>query len=206
MPRASRSRGPRRRSRAPSRQRVLPGWVWLIMGAAIAVFVIAMVHLARPRHDVRSVLAPSTAPPAATAEAPVAVPPKQPSQYSFYETLPKRNPATPPSAPPAKAPAPAPTPAQAPATPSVATTAKTPATGGDWAAQLGAYRDRAEADSLRARAALLGIVSRTEVASVDGQTWYRVRSTPPMSRTQAEKLVERLRANGITALLVKNQG
>ncbi|HEX7380546.1 MAG TPA: SPOR domain-containing protein [Nevskiaceae bacterium] len=186
---------------------MLPGWVWLIMGAAIAVFVIAIVHLARPRHDVRSVLAPSTAPPSAMADAPVAVPPKQPSQYSFYETLPRRNLAAPPPTPPAKAPtpAPAPTPAQPPAAPSVAAKAA-PAAATDWAAQLGAYRDRAEADSLRARAALLGIVSRTEVASVDGQTWYRVRSTPAMSRPQAEKLVERLHANGITALLVRNQG
>lgn len=205
----SRSR-PRRPSRRPAASRknrwsALPGWAWLVLGVAVAIFVVVVLRLAQPRHDLQSPLMPSATRPHDNA-GPVAVPPAQAPRYSFYQTLPKRNlaPQLPSPRPtPSTRATPAPTPQAPPATTSDKTT---PPAGDGWLVQVGSYRSRTEADRARARVDLMGVVAHTEAASIDGQTWYRVRIGPVDNQRHAEALRERLKANGVTSMLVKQKG
>lgn len=208
--------GSRRRKKRPatsrkSRWNALPGWVWLILGAALAVFIIAVLHLAQPRHDLQSPLMPSTNQPQAhDNKGRVPVPPAQPPRYSFYQTLPNRDLAPHVPSPSKAKPPPRAThtpPAPAPTAPTPTThAASTPATADRWLVQVGSYRSRAEADRARARVDLMGVVAHTEAASVNGKTWYRVRIGPVNGQKHAQALRQRLQANGVETMLVQQKG
>lgn len=192
----------------------LPGWVWLLFGAALAAFVIIVMQLAQPRHgNLQSALTPSTsAPPAQRPQksTKITVPPPVPSDFSFYDTLPNQKtpvPQTQPGAPKSTAAA-APTtpsansapPAPAPAAP-LATPAA-PAADATWIVQVGSYRSAEEADGVRAKLALAGIATRTQKAEVNGTTWYRVRSGP-LSLEDATALRDRLKTAGTNAIAMR---
>lgn len=82
-------------------------------------------------------------------------------------------------------PAPAPPPAPAPTPP--------PATGGRYSVVYGSFRNRANADEVKAQLALnLGIETRIEPVSSGDRSLFRVRSEGHASRAEAE--AERLRA------------
>ncbi|HEU0196895.1 MAG TPA: SPOR domain-containing protein [Nevskiaceae bacterium] len=220
---SSAKRRPASHRAAVSRERYrLPGWAWLVLGAAIAVFVMAILHLAQPRHDLHSQLIPSSAPPPTTGHAqsgPVPLPPKQPASYSFYQTLPKRQPVVPvpapaptpapvarPATPPQVAEKPAPQPPAASANRGAVSHPTIPASSGDWQIQVGAYRSEGEANRVRARVDLLGSVAHLEAVAIRGQVWYRVRIGPVAGQAKAQALSQRLKTNGIPALVIRPKG
>lgn len=200
--------GTRRRAATARHTRwdALPGWAWLLLGAALVAFIAVVMHLAQPRHNLQSALIPSGAIAKPSASQPanrsVPVPPAIPPQYSFYQTLPKRDveplPAPPQPSPSAAAPTAKPAATQAPGV------AAAPANTA-WVIQVGSYRTAEEAERVRARLALLGTVARTETASVNGETWYRVR-IGPLDNERAQALRSRLQANGVNAIVMKQNG
>jgi cell division protein FtsN len=79
------------------------------------------------------------------------------------------------------------------------------ASGGErYFVQAGAYKTTAEAETVKAKLALQGVVMSVSPRDKDGQIVQRVR-TAPLAAPDAEKLRNTLKANGIETSLVKVQ-
>jgi len=85
-----------------------------------------------------------------------------------------------------------------PSTPSVQGTAE------NYYLQVGSFRSHSEADNLKARLALLGMVASVQSADLaEKGTWYRVRVGPFTQKAQVDNVHVTLRENGIDAQLIK---
>lgn len=69
--------------------------------------------------------------------------------------------------------------------------------------QAGSFRKRTEAESLKARMALLGIESGVQKVEVNGDDWYRVRIGPLDSARELNGIRNRLVKNDISAILIR---
>jgi len=94
-------------------------------------------------------------------------------------------------------PEPEPEPASAPETP-LATEAEQQR----FVLQVGSFRERSDADRLRARLALLGVEASVQSGSANGGV-YRVRVGPVDGRQAAERLQERLGNAGFDSILIR---
>lgn len=178
----------------------MPGWVWLLAGAAITLFIVIIVHLARPRRTMSRPHQAVTKPaPAASVHAPVKavpLPPKQAARFSFYKLLPSHEVVIP---------------SEEAAQAVKATQGGKPlpanlAAPGAYVVQIGAYRTRAQAERARASVALLGVEAHTEQVTLSaGDIWYRVRVGPEASLDKAQATVNLLHANGAKAILIKQK-
>lgn len=80
-----------------------------------------------------------------------------------------------------------------------------PATGAEsYLLQVGSFRSAADADQLKARLALMGIVAQVQSVTVNGTTWHRVRVGPVPGAAEADAMRRRLRDGGIDSLVMKN--
>lgn len=70
--------------------------------------------------------------------------------------------------------------------------------------QAGSFRKQSEAESLKARLALLGIESGIQDVSINHDTWFRVRIGPFTSLSQLNNTRARLRENRVNVILVKS--
>lgn len=73
---------------------------------------------------------------------------------------------------------------------------------GTYVVQAGAFPNFAEADKVKARLALLGIVSEIQAAEANGARFHRVRIGPIDNLDQLNRLRGRLRQNGIEYLVI----
>jgi len=71
--------------------------------------------------------------------------------------------------------------------------------------QVGSFRDMDDAEQLKARLALLGVVARVQSVTVNDATWHRVRVGPVNSAREADEMRNRLADNGIDSLVMKDQ-
>ncbi|QDW66605.1 SPOR domain-containing protein [Luteimonas granuli] len=99
--------------------------------------------------------------------------------------------ATPPAppAPPVQSPAPAAVPAAADGT--------------RYILQAGSFASSADAESLKARIALLGLVARVETAELDGRTVHRVRMGPYATASELAEAKQKLGNGGLEALAIR---
>ncbi|MGR9046674.1 MAG: SPOR domain-containing protein [Gammaproteobacteria bacterium] len=72
--------------------------------------------------------------------------------------------------------------------------------------QAGSFRDYKEADSLRAKLALMGIESRVEKAKVGNVTWNRVKMGPYSQLSSVTTIKSRLKQNGIDVMVTEIGG
>jgi cell division protein FtsN len=72
---------------------------------------------------------------------------------------------------------------------------------GTYVIQAGSFPDFAEADKVKARLALLGIVSEIQTADVSGRRFHRVRVGPIDDLGELNRLRARLRQNGIESIV-----
>ncbi len=96
---------------------------------------------------------------------------------------------------------------QAPAAPATAA-ATPPAPGADpftYFVQAGAFRTPADAETQRAKLAMLGITAEVSEREQSGRTVYRVRVGPFNQKALADLTQEQLEVNGIEAALVRIQ-
>jgi cell division protein FtsN len=77
--------------------------------------------------------------------------------------------------------------------------------GGSYILQVGSFRVLQDAEQLKARLALLGMVARVQTVTVNDATWHRVRVGPVRGARQAGELRRRLADNGIDSLVLKDQ-
>jgi cell division protein FtsN len=170
-----------------------PGLVaGLIIGLALGLCAAGWVWINRPAKP-SPLSAGAAALPAAAAEAQktIPLPPKKPSQYSFYELLPSYEVVIP------REDAAASAKTGKPTTPEIAEP-------GQYLIQVGAYKTRDEAERGRASLALLGVESKIEQVTIDqSETWFRVRIGPQSNLAKAQEILQRLDDNGIKGMLVK---
>lgn len=181
----------------------VPGWVWLASGLAIGLFVAFLVWLDK-RPAVSSGSAPlvADAPPATqpTTQPPGSAKPDnkkadpksdaavQKPRFDFYTILPEMEVIVP-----AKE-------------VKNAARAAAPGTPGTYFLQAGSFKNMADADTLKARLALLGMEAKIEPVNVEDDTWYRVRLGPFKDMEHLNKMLGELRQNNINALPVRVKG
>lgn len=73
---------------------------------------------------------------------------------------------------------------------------------GTYVVQAGAFPNFAEADKVKARLALLGVVSEIQTADANGTTFHRVRIGPINNLNELNRLRARLQQNGIEYLVI----
>lgn len=187
-------------------KRGLPGWIWLIVGIAIGFVGAAGWYVARPRAEAAAGADAANGKAVPAGKKKITIPPKGPSRFSFYELLPNYEVLIPkevlkPSAKPAPA-GPAAGNGTGPAT-GPAEPAHEAVPPGRYVIQVGAFKDRKEADQQRANLALLGIESRIETVTIDNATpWYRVRIGPEKDQHRVETILSRLEENNVQATVM----
>ena len=196
---ASRKAGARGRGASRGRQG-LPAWLWLLtgilIGLGLAWYLFGKGYLPQPAGDAVTVEPPESAEPAAPpggAEevAPRAKDSKRP-QYDFFTVLPEMEVVVPEQE------------LIEQVQPKADNAAGAPA-GARYLLQVGSFREMSDADQLKARLALLGIVARVQAVTVNETTWHRVRVGPVASAREADDLRNRLADNGIDSLVMKDQ-
>jgi len=76
---------------------------------------------------------------------------------------------------------------------------------GSYLLQVGSFRENSDAEQMKARLALLGIMARIQTVTVNDATWHRVRVGPVSGARQADEMRSKLSDNGIDSLVMKNQ-
>lgn len=166
-------------------------WRWMLITALIISFVVFLVYLSNigskqtsPQPDV------AAAPEAAKIEAPK--PEKKPEgpvlpQFDFYTILPEKEVIVPDY--------------------EINTRAREERVGqaktASYILQAGSFKDFKDADSLRAKLALMGIESKVEKAKVGNVVWNRVKMGPYAQMTSVSAIRARLRENGIDVIVIE---
>jgi cell division protein FtsN len=180
-------RGKSQARRGPARTGI-PAWIWLLAGLLLGLGLAAFVLL-REGHDLRGGPTPN---PSAQAprepEAPVAqqsepVREARP-RYDFYTVLAEREVRIPDNELAAQA--------QRGANASVPTAEER-----RYLLQAGAFADTRDAEAVKARLALIGLVARVETGQVNGKAVHRVRLGPYASARELENAKRQLAENGI---------
>lgn len=181
----------------------IPGWIWLLSGLAIGLFVALLVYIKdnssgklaitetvskvfqpRDQADTRGVKENKSSPP----------PPPENKQaentkpkFDFYTILPELEVAI-------------------PEQDLVSEKSSSSKTSEQFILQAGSFRKFEEADKLKARLALEGIVADIQTVKIhDADTWHRVRIGPLHDLTSLNQTRRRLRNIGIASIVVKNK-
>lgn len=185
--------------RKKKQQRTLPGWVWMLSGLGIGLFVALLVYLkdaptpetvtaapsisvTKGMQDTREVRKPD-------AEE-IPAPPRP--RFDFYTLLPELEVVVPEEEISGKR-----TPESREAAP------KAMAEDGRFILQAGSFRKFEEADRLKASLALLGVQAHIQKVEVNDDTWHRVRIGPITNLAEINDIRSRLKANDIDTMLLK---
>ena len=90
-----------------------------------------------------------------------------------------------------------------PAEASAATAAATPANDARYILQAGAFGASGDAETVKAKIAMLGLNARVESAQIGGKTVYRVRMGPYGSASELAEAKSKLAGGGLPAMAVK---
>ncbi|MDJ0926394.1 MAG: SPOR domain-containing protein [Gammaproteobacteria bacterium] len=181
----------KRKRRSRSRQQALPGWVWMLFGLAVGLAVAAAIYVndrtpRPPAMDSRAAPEPRQDRSPASADSAPADEDKG-IRFDFYDMLPKFEVVIPEEdleARPDVAPAPVAKP-------------------GAYVLQAGSFSAYADADRMKARLALLGIVSRIQKVSVDDKTYHRVRVGPVSDLDELNNTRRQLRDAQIEVMVIR---
>lgn len=75
---------------------------------------------------------------------------------------------------------------------------------GNYILQAGSFRSAADAEALKARLALQGIVANVQLVTVNDETWHRVRIGPVEGARRADEIRRSLHDAGIETLVLKD--
>lgn len=81
--------------------------------------------------------------------------------------------------------------------------AAAPERSGPYLLQVGSFKSASDADSVRARLALLGLEASVETARMGDDTWHRVRLGPFESASRTDQLLSRLRDQGYDPMILQ---
>ena len=171
-----------------------PGWVWLIVGFALGLGVALLVYLngqsALQELQKAALFSPNEVKQQQTQdEQKEAAPSASKRRFDFYTLLPELEVAVPEDSEPVQ---------EVKVSPKV--TKQSKSTG--YILQAGSFRKYQEADSLKAKLALMGVESSIQTVRVNKGTWHRVRVGPYRDREQLSRVRDRLRNNNVNAMLM----
>lgn len=204
----------------PSNQKLIPGWLWMIFGMLLGLFIMVMLYLWQPWR-------PAQRPIDATQPSSTQASDDETNKdYQFYDLLPKQqvtpvpdealptsNPnaadniivAQPPTTPPVE-------PAIQGAVQNNANASHsdpveiTAATTPQYILQVNSYQNPDDADARRAEILLVGLPADVrQSALADGSTWFRVISGPFANRAEALNAQNLLQNSGIDSLVVEQR-
>jgi cell division protein FtsN len=170
-------------------KRSVPAWLWLLAGVLLGLALSAYV-LMRERQEGAGAPRPNpTAQAARESESPVAqraerAPEPAKPKYDFYTLLAEREVVIPDNE-------------LAEQARREASTPQPVAAGERYLLQAGAFSDARDAEAVKARLALIGLVARVETGQVKGNTIHRVRLGPYTSARELETAKRQLADNGI---------
>ncbi len=180
------------RNNARKKKKPIPGYWWLITGLLIGGFAMFLSNIEEPsgettatikkpsiQNEVRDVKKPTI-----TATKPIDS--KQP-RFDFYQILPDMEIVIPEH--------------------EIEERRRLEGTGkskpGTFIIQIGSFRKPSQADTLKARLALLGIESTVQTVNQSGSIWHRVKSGPYTSFRMVDKIQNRLHHNNIDSIAIK---
>jgi len=76
---------------------------------------------------------------------------------------------------------------------------------GNYILQVGSFRELAQADQLKAKLALKGLSANIQSVKINNNTWHRVRIGPINNITRLSETRRRLKQSGIHSIVVKNK-
>ena len=190
----------------PKHKASLPGWVWLLGGLFIGLFVALLIYLDKTNtkretanigeavtqffqqkaQDVREATRPETNTESKPADS------KTLPRFDFYTILPELEVAIPEE--------------------DLIEASKKPTTqdtseGIDYMLQAGSFRNMEQADRLKAKLALQGIVATIQTVRIrDGETWHRVRVGPINDIATLNQTRKRLSDIGVPSNVIKDKG
>lgn len=181
-----------KKKKKPNNSAPLPGWVWLVTGLMIGLFVAFLVHIkdnypglslkddtkTSSKTDARSVRKQATSKPAA----------KEKTRFDFYTILPEMEIAVP----------------EDDLNTGSSTPAKPLTKPGTYILQAGSFKTLEQADRMKATLALLGIEANIESVTINNkESWHRVRIGPYRDLENLNRTRSRLKQNNIEVLLLK---
>lgn len=177
---------------------------WFLLGTMLGSFGVGMAWMLQSPPPGPSVAASGAQPQQAEPPTP------QPMEFTFHNILPNTRVDVPGEEPARQAPLPLP-PRQVeqaripqPSTPRPTVMTPPPSAGtGSYMLQIGSFRRSADADSQKAKLALLGVQSRVNTAQVNGVTYHRVMSGPYSSKQAADQARGKLSSNGLDSFATK---
>lgn len=177
----------RRKTRRRKKSEPLPGWVWMLFGLTVGLAVAAAIYVndRRPPSTAETAAAPATK--ATVVRKKMATPEDDKPQFDFYEMLPKFEIVIPeqdldvrPDVTPAAVEAP-----------------------GAYVLQAGSFSTFEDADRMKARLALLGVIARIQKVSVDDRDYHRVRIGPVEDLAELNRTREKLRDARVEVLVIR---
>ena len=188
----------------PKNPNSLPGWVWMVGGLTIGLFIALLVYInentspsnksrfsdtvsnifTQTAKDVRDVTKQKQTPPSKPSETSGAQKPR----FDFYTILPELEIAIP----------------EEDLIPSIKPST-TQQAAGDYILQVGSFKQSEQADQLKARLALQGIEANIQSVAINSDTWHRVRIGPINDLSTLNQVRKRLQKNGIASIVVKNK-
>ena len=208
-PRGATQRPPVKES---NNKKMIPGWLWMIVGMLMGLFIMVILYLWQPWR-------PATRPIDATQPTNTASNDEETNKdYQFYDLLPKQQVSPVPSeAVPADTQAadntiiPAPPAVEVPVLPPQNTVTSDPveitaAATLQYILQVNSYQNPDDADARRAEILLVGLPADVRQSKIaDGSVWFRVVSGPFSSRAEALNAQRLLQDSGIDSLVVEQR-
>lgn len=172
----------KRKKRSTAKQSsIIPAWIWLTLGILIGLG-IAMFTGTNNRYKDQEQVAKTTQP-AITKE------PETKQKFDFYTLLPELEIVIPQEE-------------TQPPKPKPRSKQQTVYKGG-YLLQAGSFKQFNEADSLKARLALIGVQANIQSVEVNQTKWHRVQIGPSQDRDALESLRKRLKATQIDTILLQ---
>jgi cell division protein FtsN len=171
-----------------------PAWMWLLtgvlMGLGLAWYLFAKGYIARPAVD-RSAKTETVTPGADqdSEEVAPAEDGQKKSRYDFFTVLPEMEVVVP---------------EQELSTEGEAPVRTAQDDQASYLLQVGSFRNKSDADAIKAELALLGMMARIQTVTVNEVTWHRVRVGPVSGARQADEIRQQLTAKGYDSLVMKN--
>lgn len=176
----------------------LPGFVWLLIGLSLGLFVALIIYLDRqPASDISfgeavqqeldKLRKQDTAPTQQQAEEPGD---DDEPTFNFYTILPELEVLIPESEIQMEQKADSPAGAK-------------PGSGKQYILQAGSFKSHPDADKLKASLALLGLEAGIQSVSINGEKWHRVRVGPYDNKRDVYQGMNRLQQHGINAMAVE---
>lgn len=169
----------KKKKKSATQKSQIPGWVWLLTGIVVGVFLRFLGDLANLTPDsepapTAKVIKSEKGKPGDTAR----------TKFDFYTLLPEREVIVPENH---------------------DEQAQIPTQSTIYILQAGSFRSAADADRLRANLILMGLDAKVEAITNKNDTWHRVQVGPFTDRSQLSKARSSLISNGIETLLLKRK-